>query len=210
MRKLAKTYDPLGFASPQTLQGKFIHREACERKIAWDVPVPIELITKWSQWEQLLPSKISTARTLAKHQEDIESIELHTFGDASIKGVSSVVYAVVRQESRVTQGLVAAKSRLAKQGLTIPRLKLVSAHMAANLVSNVHEALDGFPVMSSHGWLDSTVALHWIRGAGDYKQFVANRVRKIQSHPQIQWRHIPSQENPADLGSRDGEVKNKL
>ncbi len=80
--------------------------------------------------------------------------------------------------------------------------------MAANLVSNVHEALDGFPVMSSHGWLDSTVALHWIRGAGDYKQFVANRVRKIQSHPQIQWRHIPTQENPADLGSRGGEVKN--
>ncbi len=208
LRKLAKTYDPLGFASPQTLQGKFIYREVCERKIAWDVPVPMELMTKWSRWEQLLPSKISTARTLAKHQEDIESIELHTFGDASIKGVSSVVYAVVRQASGVTQGLVAAKSRLAKQGLTKPRLELVSAHMAANLVSNVHEALDGFPVMSSHGWLDSTVALHWIRGAGDYKQFVANRVRKIQSHPQIQWRHIPTQENPADLGSRGGEVKN--
>jgi hypothetical protein len=208
LRTLAKTYDPLGFASPQTLQGKFIYREVCERKIAWDVPVPTELMAKWSRWERLLPSKISTARTLAKHQEDIDSIELHTFGDASIRGVSSVVYAVVRQASGVTQGLVAAKSRLAKQGLTIPRLELVSAHMAVNLVSNVREALDGFPVMSSHGWLDSTVALHWIRGAGKYKQFVANRVRKIQSHPQIQWRHVPTNENPADLGSRGGEVKN--
>ncbi len=107
-------------------------------------------MTKWSRLHQLLPNKILTARTLAKHQEDFESIELHTFRDASIKGVSSVVYAVVRQESRVKYGLVAAKSRLAKQGLTIPRLELVSAHMAAYLVSNVQEALDGFQRFS---WL---------------------------------------------------------
>lgn len=70
------------------------------------------------------------------------------------------MYAIVRQKTGVTQGLVAAKSRLAKQGLTIPRLELVSAHMSTNLVSNVYEALDGFPVTSLHGWLDSTVALH--------------------------------------------------
>ena len=38
------------------------------------------------------------------------------------------MYAVVKQESRNTQRLVAAKARLAKQGLTIPRLELISAH----------------------------------------------------------------------------------
>ena len=79
--------------------------------------------------------------------------------------------------------------------------------MAKNLVSNVHEALEGFPVTSLHGWLDSTVALHWILAAGDYKQFVSNRVRKIRSHEQIQWRHIPTRENPGELGSRGGGGK---
>lgn len=207
LRKLAKIYDPLGFASPQILQGKFIYREVCQTKLAWDVPLQSELMKRWERWEQLLPNKVITTRTLAKYREDIESIELHTFGDASIKGVSSVVYAVVRQKSGVTKGLVAAKARLAKQGLTIPRLELVSAHMAANLISNVQVALEGFPVTILHGWLDSTVALHWIRGAGEHKQFVANRVRKIQAHSQIQWRHVPTKENPADLGSRGGEVK---
>ena len=34
--------------------------------------------------------------------------------------------------------------------------------------------------------------------------FVANRVRKIQQHDVIQWRHVKSEENPADLGSRGG------
>ena len=61
-----------------------------------------------------MPDKVTTPRTLAKHREEIESIELHTFGDASIKGVSSVMYVVVRQKTEVTHGLVAAKSRLAK------------------------------------------------------------------------------------------------
>ena len=165
--KLAKTFDPLGLASPQTLQGKLIYREICEKKVAWDGFLPNELMKKLTRWERLLPDKVTTPRTLAKHQQEIQLIELHTFGDASIKGVSSAVYAVVRQRTGVTQGLVTAKSRLAKQRLTIPRLDLVSAHMATNLISNVHKALEGFPVTSLHGWLDSTVALHWILAAGD-------------------------------------------
>jgi hypothetical protein len=34
-------------------------------------------------------------------------------------------------------------------------------------------------VRAVFGWLDSLVALHWIKGGGTYKQFVSNRVRKI-------------------------------
>ena len=70
------------------------------------------------------------------------------------------MYAVVYQASGVNQGLLAAKSRLVKKGLTIPRLDLVSAHIAANLAENVKNTLEGQPVRSVHGWLDSTVALH--------------------------------------------------
>ena len=48
--------------------------------------------------------------------------------------------------------------------------------------------------------------LHWIRGASEYKQFVGNRVRKIKEKESVIWRHVPTQENPADLGSRGGPV----
>ena len=41
--------------------------------------------------------------------------------------------------------------------------------------------------------------------AGDYKQFVSNRVRKIRSHEQVQWRHVWRRKNPADTESRGGE-----
>ena len=79
-----------------------------------------------------------------------------------MKGISAAVYTVVEQPSGRNQGLDTAKSGLSKKGLTIPHLELVSGHMATNLVYNVEEALEGFPVRKVYGWLDSTVALHWI------------------------------------------------
>ena len=63
--------------------------------------------------------------------------------------------------------LVAAKVRLAKQRLTIPRLELVAGDMAVNSVDNIRHVLDGFPVTSVLSWLDSSVALQWICGNGE-------------------------------------------
>ncbi len=96
------------------------------------------------------------------------------------------------------------------QGLTIPGLELVSAHMVINLVTNVSNALQGLPKPRIFGWLDSSVALHWIRGNGQYKQFVANRVAKIQLHPEIEWRYVPTHDNPANLASRGEPVTTPL
>lgn len=108
---------------------------------------------------------------MAGFKEANEAIDLHTFGDTSGAGTSAAMYAVVYQASGVNQGLLATKSRLAKKGLTIPRLELVSAHMAVKFAENVKNALEGQPVRSVHGWLDSTVALHWIRREDSaYKQ----------------------------------------
>ena len=65
--------------------------------------------------------------------KEIEAIHLHAFEDTSESGTATVMYAVVVQKSGTNQGLVAAKARLARKNLTITHLKLVSAHMAANL-----------------------------------------------------------------------------
>ena len=207
LRKLASIYDPLGFVSPVTLVGKCLYRDVCCEKLAWDAELTGTLKLKWQRWEQSLPKEIAITRALVEHREPIQAIQLHGFGDASSHGVGAVVYAVVRQESGITQRLVAAKARLAKQGLTIPRLELISAHMVTNLLMNVKFAMEGLPVTELNGWLDSTVALFWINGGGQYKQFVENRVQKIRAQSEIIWRHVPTKENPADLASRGGDVE---
>ena len=180
LSKVARVYDPLGLVSPCTLAGKLLYREACESKVCWDSPLKESLAKRVERWENGLGNSAEFRRSLAGKREDIEEINLHTFGDASSMGVAAAVYAVVKQPSGTSQGKVTAKSRLPKQGLTIPRSELVSGHMAANLVDNVRKALDGFPVTGVTGWLDSTVALCWVMGQVQYKQFVQNRVQKIR------------------------------
>ena len=165
-----------------------------------------DLRRRWTKYEQLLPQQISTPRPTVPYQQPITSVELHTFGDASTLGVGTAVYSIVRQQDGTMQTLVAAKSRLAKRGLTIPRLEIISAHMATNLVTNVRNAWEDLREVTIYGWLDSSVALHWILGNGRYRQFVANRVKKIRDHPEIQWRYVPTNENPADVASRGGQI----
>ena len=48
----------------------------------------------------------------------------------------------------------------------MPKLELISAHMAANLVDDVRRALEGYVVRSVYGWTDRTVVLHWMTGKG--------------------------------------------
>ena len=70
---------------------------------------------------------------LPAFKDEILSVDLHVFGDARLKGVSAVLYAVVHQKDGRSQGILPAKSRLLRRTLTVPRLKLVAAHMATNL-----------------------------------------------------------------------------
>ena len=105
-----------------------------------------EKIKKWAK--DITNILIEIPRSISTHNESITSVDLHVFGDASIVANCAAVYAVVNQPSAISQGLVASKSRISKRDLTIPRLELVSTHMACNLISNVRSALKNQNVRS--------------------------------------------------------------
>jgi len=109
------------------------------------VQVPEKLAERWNKFEKSLTNMVQVPRSLAAPREPITAMDLHTFGDTSGAGTAATVYAVVQQPSGTNQGLLAAKSRLAKMWLTIPRLELVSAHMASNLMASVKDALQDHP-----------------------------------------------------------------
>ncbi|XP_065052545.1 uncharacterized protein LOC135681850 [Rhopilema esculentum] len=50
--------------------------------------------------------------------------------------------------------------------------------------------------------VDSTTVLHWLQGQGRWSQYVRNRTRAIQEKDFIPWHYVPTDDNPADLGSR--------
>ena len=65
-----------------------------------------------------------------------------------------------------------------------------------------------FPVTEVSWQLNSTVALHWINGNGYYKQLVRNRVKKIPEKQYIQWRHVSTAANPADIDVVEVQLSN--
>ena len=159
------------------------------------------------KWQRQLPESISVPRCVS--MKAVKDIQLHGFGDASKDGCCVTIYVVASDGVEKAQGLLTSKVRVAKKNLTIPRLELISGHMVANMLDNTRNILKRYPVTSCHGWLDSTVALYWIQDLHQYKQFVANRVRKIREKKDISWRQVPTDQNPSDQGSR-GAIADKL
>ena len=90
--------------------------------------------------------------------------------------------------------------------ISLPRLELCGALLAARLLNSVITAFEGaqFKNMETYAWTDSTIVLAWISDLPrKWTCFVANRVSQIQEiiSPNC-WGHVLSNENPADCATR--------
>lgn len=92
------------------LGGKLLHQESCPFKTTWDTPLPEEIADQWRKEKKGLPDVVSSKCSILLYQEEIDEIQLHTFSDASGHAVCTAVYAIVKQELGLSQGLVIAKS----------------------------------------------------------------------------------------------------
>ena len=84
----------------------------------------------------------------------------------------------------------------------------MSARILVNLMSYVINALGAqLKISSRRYWLDSQTALFWLNTAGEWKQFVKQRVNEIlEKSEKNSWGYCPGKENPADIGSRGSEA----
>ena len=210
--RAAKIFDPLGFLSPFTVLAKMLMQQCWMRQLKWDDALPPEVLEPWVKWieEIAFLSYIDISRPLCTHE--YASLELHGFSDASEKACAAVVYGrFATRSGRVTVRLIMAKTKISPiKGSTIPRLELAATLLLARLASKIQQKLD-LPWGNVSLWSDSTTAIQWLqKPSSSWKTFVGNRVEQVQKHYAGRyWRHVPTNENPADLGSR-GIVASEL
>lgn len=111
---------------------------------------------------------------------------------------------LTNSSGRVHCALVAAKARVAPMKVvSIPRLELTAAVGATQIGATVKHQLK-IEIHEEYFWTDSTVVLGYINNdAKRFHVFVSNRVQKIKNltAPE-QWRHVSTEDNPADHASR--------
>ncbi|GFV96664.1 DUF1758 domain-containing protein [Trichonephila clavipes] len=178
---IARLFDPLGLFGPIITWAKIFMQRLWLLELGWSDELPF------------------------KEEKEAESIELHAFSDASEKAYGSSIYLKsISALGEVKVCLVTSKSRVSPlKQISIPRLELCGAVLAAKLMKKVKEALN-LHITAVHLWSDSTIVISWIhRESRELKTFLANRVSKIhQLSSRDQWHHIASEQNPADVLSR--------
>ena len=107
------------------------------------------------------------------------NFSLHTFCDASKLAYAAVTFLRVENQDGVDLKLLAAKSRVAPENISILRLELLAARIGSRQNREIMNGL-GYEEISSFYWTHSTSVLAWLDRDKQWGIFVWNRVRKIR------------------------------
>lgn len=202
---IAKLFDPLGLVAPVVVKAKLFMQQLWLQKTTWDEILPIELQNDWRKFYNELPKLNQFRLNRCVVPENVVSLQLHGFADASQAAFGACIYLrCVKNNGNVVTNILCSKSRVAPlQTTTIPRLELNAALLLSRLMNKVCESLT-MKVNSITLWSDSKIVLAWLKSPPyKFKTYVAHRVAEIQSKTvDIMWRHVPSKSNPADILSR--------
>ncbi|XP_067203819.1 uncharacterized protein [Linepithema humile] len=201
---ISKIYDPLGWLSPTIIISKILIQQLWLSKIDWDTTLPSDLNERCVSFCHGLTSlaTVCIPRWVRTHEDS--TIEIHGFADASQAAYAAVIYLRVIHEHEPNVFLLTSKSKVAPlKTVSVPRLELCAAELLSRLLAWTISALN-LEQAPIYAWTDSTVTLAWLsKPPATWKVFVANRVSLIQTQcPPVNWRHVPTQDNPADLASR--------
>ncbi|KAJ8982292.1 hypothetical protein NQ317_008021 [Molorchus minor] len=202
---IARIFDPLGLLGPTIIKAKILLQKLWAEQLSWDESLPADIDYKWRHFRNEL--HLLKDLKIPRHvvYDKAARIELHGFSDASIEAFGACVYIrSISMDGHCQISLVLAKSKVAPiKSVTIPRLELCGSLVLAQIVNKAKLSMS-ITFDEVYLWCDSSVALSWISTFPHLLQtFVGNRVSQIQSLTEPnQWRHIRSEDNPADIVSR--------
>nr|XP_049703740.1 uncharacterized protein LOC110383544 [Helicoverpa armigera] len=211
LSEVAKLYDPLGWIAPVVVNAKILIQKLWKSGLEWDDSLTNDLKVEWLKYrEELIDLKNLKIPRWVNFTQECKR-ELHVFSDSSKSAFAAAVYIrIIDSSNRVHVHLLSAKTRVAPivKEISIPRLELCGATLAAKLIFEVSQVLD-IPNDNLYGWTDSTIVLAWLKGGSSrWATFVSNRVSTILNIMDYrQWNHVSSETNPADCASRGLQPK---
>jgi len=132
-------------------------------------------------------------------------MELHQVADDSSKWYGTVSYLrIIDEKHKIYCSFLYTKVRLAPlKTVSIPRLELMAATLAAQIDSFLCSELEFLQQQTSTFWTDSMSVLLMLNNTNTrFPVFVANRFTKIEVSSPSQWRYVNSELNAADHVSR--------
>ena len=203
--RVASVFDPLGICTPITAQLKVDMSFVCKMATGWDSSLPPELIPVWvnnlEQVRQL--DQISVPRNVGVQKDGEYGFEMIVCVDASETIACAAVYARTEPEPGIYDcNLILAKSKLATK-CTIPKGEMRAATLGANLAHIVRSNIGQY-ITKEYFITDSTISLCWLHQDQRPLQIsVRNSVLEVRRFSNLEdWYHTPSEENPADIGTR--------
>ena len=205
---VSAVYDPIGHVAPFTIKARLLLKDIWSFSgQQWDDNLPDDIATKFMEWSKELSTlkKITIPRSY--FCQTVERIELHVFGDSSQDAFSAVAFLrgkLVNDHDVVTQlAFVFGKARVAPmKALTVPKLELQAALLAARLRAEILRALS-LKIDRTSMWSDGSTVLQWLTSLEKQPTFVANRVCEILDLTTVdEWHYVPTGHNPADAGTR--------
>ncbi|GFX40050.1 integrase catalytic domain-containing protein [Trichonephila clavipes] len=140
LQAVGKIFDPLGLISPFTVRMKCLLQDLWKEEIQWDDPLPTHIEKEWKKWCEELPhlQNLKIPRLVLDSTLQEDDVELHSFCDASKKAYCAAIYLRTKSRNGISVKLVTSKSRVAPLNcVTLPRLELLGALVAAHLASKI-------------------------------------------------------------------------
>jgi len=208
-----KIFDPLGFLTCVVMPAKFLLQEVWRRERDapknrktqnWDRRLPEDIITSWknltTSWQQL--ENLEIPRCLQPAYSPDALLQIHIFCDASKAAKGAVGYPRASSSSGITVTFILAKSKVSKLSDrdTIPQAELKAARIGALLDNKIRRTLR-INTQPTVFWVDSEAVLYWLRAPSEKRnpRYVStHRQAILECSTPNQWRHVPTQINPAD------------
>ena len=206
-------FDLLGLASVFFIRLKLLMRDLSDeegRKLDWDEAVQSNVKERFVK-VLLMLKEVKTLRfkrCVKPVDRDEESKpDLLMFGDGSQQAFCTLAY--IRW--RLSNGeyrcyLLTGKTRVAPlRKISVPRIELLGAVASVRLAETIQQSVK-FEFGNRYFFTDSSAVFGMITGeSGSFMEFVGTRTGEIKSKsdPGSEWFWLPTQDNLADLGTRD-------